>query len=231
MTASLLPQPQRRLHPIVPPKQPWYPVGIDLVVDLPSNSSGYKHILVVVCYLSKFVTAGPLFTKTTKSVLDALSEIYLTYGVHKIIQPDQGKEFTNKANNNRGAIHKLTLKQQIKQKKLYDMKVQANRPDFKEDDLFLVLDKAKEKKIKGTKDKPKYKGPFNIVRVTESYLILHQMAKKENILFMLENIIYVIETMKIYLLLRHWLAQHRFVPKREEVQPQTLLRRNLGVPW
>ena len=96
MTAALPPQPQRKLHPIVPPKQPWYHVGMDLVVDLPSNSLGYKHILVVVCYLSKFVTARPLFTKTTKSVLDALSEIYLTYGVPKIIQHDQGKEFTSK---------------------------------------------------------------------------------------------------------------------------------------
>ena len=97
MTASLPPQHQRKLHPIVPPKQPWYHVGMDLVVDLPSNSSGYKHILVAACYLSKFVTARPLSTKTTKSVLDALSDIYLTYGVPKIIQHDQGKEFTSKA--------------------------------------------------------------------------------------------------------------------------------------
>ena len=87
------PQPQRKLHPIVPPKQPWYHVRMDLVVELPNNSSGYKHILVVVCYLSKFVTARPLSTKSTKSVLDALSEIYLTYGVPKIIQHDQGKEY------------------------------------------------------------------------------------------------------------------------------------------
>ena len=93
MVASLPPQPQRKLQPIVPPKQPWYHVGMDLVTDLPTNSLGYKHIIVVVCYLSKFVTARPLFTKTTKSVLEALTDIYLTYGVPKIVQHDQGRVY------------------------------------------------------------------------------------------------------------------------------------------
>ena len=96
MTASLLPHPQRKLTPIIPPKIPWYHIGMDLVTDLPLNSQGYKHLLVVVCYLSKFVAARALFSKTTKSVTDALSEIYLIYGVPTIIQHDQGKEFTSK---------------------------------------------------------------------------------------------------------------------------------------
>ena len=71
MTVSLPPQLQRKLHLIVPPPH----VGMDLVVDLPSNLSGYKQILVIACYISKYVTACPLSTKTTKYDLDALSEI------------------------------------------------------------------------------------------------------------------------------------------------------------
>ena len=160
--------------------------------------------------------------------------------------------------------------EQIKQKKLYDKKVQTNRfyfcvrnyqtkilifnycseiicrPDFKEGDLFLVLDKAKEKKIKGTKDKPVYKGPFKIARVTESHLIslsngkerkypIHLARKyhirgqnvSNTILSVLSLILFHIllnYRMKIYLPL-HWLALHRLVPLRGEVQPQTLLRK------
>ena len=94
MIAYSLPKSRIELRPIIAPKTPWHHVGIDLVSDLPSNSQGYKHTIVVVCYLSKYVTARPLLTKTTRSVLDVLTDIYLTYGVPAIIRHDHGKEFT-----------------------------------------------------------------------------------------------------------------------------------------
>ena len=59
-------------------------------------AQGHKHIIVVVCYLSQFVAARPLLLKTSRAVIDALSQIYLIYGVPRIIQHDQGKEFTSK---------------------------------------------------------------------------------------------------------------------------------------
>ena len=96
MKAPLLPQPQRKLQPIAPPKSPWHHIGMDLITDLPANPEGYRHVLVVVCYLTKFVAARALQSKTTKSVINALSEIYLIYDVPAIIQHDQGKEFTSK---------------------------------------------------------------------------------------------------------------------------------------
>ena len=65
--------------------------GIDLVCELPVNSTGFRHILVIVCYLTKFVAARALKSKTTIEVLDKLQDIYLTYGVPKVIQHDQGK--------------------------------------------------------------------------------------------------------------------------------------------
>ena len=64
---------------------------------MPSNEFGYLHILVAVCYLSKFVVARPLKRKTSAEVIDGLRDLYLTYGVPGIIQHDQGKEFTSKA--------------------------------------------------------------------------------------------------------------------------------------
>ena len=98
MTASLPPQPQRELHPIPPSDAPWSHIGIDLICNMPKNPEGYQHILVAVCYLSKFVVARPLRFKTTKEVLDQLVTIYMTYGVPKSLQHDQGKEFTSRVN-------------------------------------------------------------------------------------------------------------------------------------
>ena len=63
MATSNLPKSKLKLQPIPTPRLPWHHIGVDLVTDLPTNSKGYKHILVAVCYLSKFVVARPLFTK------------------------------------------------------------------------------------------------------------------------------------------------------------------------
>ena len=72
---------------------------MDLFVDMPPNEFGYRHVLVVVCYLSKYVVARPLETKTTSEVVAKLLDIYLTFGVPEICQHDQGKEFTSKVRN------------------------------------------------------------------------------------------------------------------------------------
>ena len=64
--------------------------------DLPETPEGYKHILVTVCYLSKYVVARPLKGKTTDEVIRQLQDIYLELGLPDIIQHDQGKEFTSK---------------------------------------------------------------------------------------------------------------------------------------
>ena len=94
-TASLPPQPQKKLHPIPPPDHPWVHIGMYLVCDLPTTAEGYKHILVTVCYLSKYVMARPLKMNTSEEVISPLQDIYLEVGVPKIIQHDQGKEFTS----------------------------------------------------------------------------------------------------------------------------------------
>ena len=96
LTSALPHQPQRKLQPTPPPVQPWYHIGIDLVCDLQHNSDGYKYLLVTACYLSKFCAVRPLRNKTTKEVLRQLDNIYMTLGVPKIMQHDQGPEFRNK---------------------------------------------------------------------------------------------------------------------------------------
>ena len=55
MTAALPPQPQKKLQPIPPPTKTWKHIGMDLICDLCESEDGYKHVLVIVCYLSKYV--------------------------------------------------------------------------------------------------------------------------------------------------------------------------------
>ena len=71
-------------------------IGMDLISDLTISEEGFKHILVTVCYLSKCVIARPLKTKTSQKIIHQLQDIYLDVGIPKIIQHDQGKEFTSK---------------------------------------------------------------------------------------------------------------------------------------
>ena len=94
MTAALPPQPQKKLQPIPPPNRPWKHIGIYLISDLPQTPDGFKHILVTVCYLSKYVVARALKSKTSNEVIDQLQDIYLELGLPDIIQHDQGPEFT-----------------------------------------------------------------------------------------------------------------------------------------
>ena len=84
-----------KLQPIPPPDRPWKHIGIDLICDLPLSPEGYKHILVTVCYLSKYVVVRPLKSKTSSDVIENLKDIYLDIGLPDIIQHDQGKEFTS----------------------------------------------------------------------------------------------------------------------------------------
>ncbi|KAI6655698.1 hypothetical protein LOD99_1838 [Oopsacas minuta] len=95
-SAALPPQPQRELQPIPPPEEPWCHCGIDLICNMSRTVLGFQHILVIVCYLSKFVIVRPLKTKTSKEILDCLQEIYLSFGVPNILQHDQGTEFSSK---------------------------------------------------------------------------------------------------------------------------------------
>ena len=95
-TASLPPNQHKILQPIPPPDRPWKHVGMDLICDMPVSTDGYKHILVTVCYLTKYVLARPLRSKTSEEVIRSLESIYLEVGLPDIIQHDKGGEFTSK---------------------------------------------------------------------------------------------------------------------------------------
>ena len=63
-SAAPPPQTQWELQPILPPEEPWYHYGIDLGCNMSRTTLSYLHIVVMVCYLTKFVVALPLKSKT-----------------------------------------------------------------------------------------------------------------------------------------------------------------------
>ena len=76
-------------------------VAMDLLDVSVISAKGYKYILVVCDYFTKYTEAYPLKDKTTHSVADALMDIWLPrYGFP--MHSDQGKEFDNTM------IHKLS---------------------------------------------------------------------------------------------------------------------------
>ena len=79
MTAALPPQTQEKLQPIPPPFNMWKHIGMDPICDFSESEDGYKHILVTVCYLSKYVEVRPLKSKTSEEVIKNLKDIYLIW--------------------------------------------------------------------------------------------------------------------------------------------------------
>ena len=83
---------------------------MDLFVEMPQNEFGYEHVLVIVCYLSKYVIARPLKTRTSAEVVAELLNVYLTFGVPRVCQHDQGKEFTSKVSYSIDLLMNVTYK-------------------------------------------------------------------------------------------------------------------------
>ena len=78
-------------------------VAMDLLDVSVISAKGYKYILVVCDYFTKYTEAYPLKDKTAHSVADALMDIWLPrYGFPLFLHSDQGKEFDNVM------IHKLS---------------------------------------------------------------------------------------------------------------------------
>ena len=78
-------------------------VAMDLLDVSVISAKGYRYILVVCDYFTKYTEAYPLKDKTARSVADALMDIWLPrYGFPLFLHSDQGKEFDN------AMIHKLS---------------------------------------------------------------------------------------------------------------------------
>lgn len=83
------------LQPIPAIGQPFEHLIIDCVGPLPRSKSGHSYLLTVMCQATRYPAVFPLRTITTKSVVKALTQFISTFGIPKIIQSDQGSNFTS----------------------------------------------------------------------------------------------------------------------------------------
>ena len=90
--------PINRHHPMghVPVSGRFERVAMDLLDVSVISAKGYKYILVVCDYFTKYTEAYPLKDKMARSVADALMDLWLPrYGFPLFLHSDQGKEFDN----------------------------------------------------------------------------------------------------------------------------------------
>lgn len=71
-------------------------IGIDLVSGLPLTSDGYKGIMVITEYLSKYPYAVPIRSKSADEIAEKLWVYISIFGPPKELLSDNGKEFLNK---------------------------------------------------------------------------------------------------------------------------------------
>lgn len=82
------------LYPIPAVGHPFEHLIIDCVGPLPHFKSGSSYFLTVMCQATRYPAAYPLRTVTTKSV-KVLSPFISVVGIPKVIQSDQGSNFTS----------------------------------------------------------------------------------------------------------------------------------------
>ena len=68
---------------------------MDLIGPFKSSALGYKFVLTVVDYFSKYVEAVPIPDKSVDSVAKGIYKIYCQQGAPVHIITDQGKQFVN----------------------------------------------------------------------------------------------------------------------------------------
>ncbi len=82
------------LFPIPAVSQPFEYLIIDCVGPLPRSKSGANYLLTV-CQSTRYPAAYPLRTITTRSAVRALSQFISIFGIPKVIQSDQGSNFSS----------------------------------------------------------------------------------------------------------------------------------------
>ncbi|CAM5118606.1 unnamed protein product [Eretmochelys imbricata] len=77
--------------------QPWELVGMDLIGPLPATKKGYQYILAAMDYLTRWVDAFPLRTKSAYEVAKKIYSIIIKYGYVQRILTDGDPEFNNES--------------------------------------------------------------------------------------------------------------------------------------
>uniref|UniRef100_A0A3P9HAM8 Gypsy retrotransposon integrase-like protein 1 n=1 Tax=Oryzias latipes TaxID=8090 RepID=A0A3P9HAM8_ORYLA len=86
---------QAPLHPLPVIGTPFRRIAMDVVGPLEKSSSGYKYILVICDYATRFPEAFPLRSIKTPKIIGALVQLFSRVGVPDEIITDQATNFTS----------------------------------------------------------------------------------------------------------------------------------------
>ncbi|KAL2095520.1 hypothetical protein ACEWY4_007668 [Coilia grayii] len=84
------------LHPLSMISTPFQRIAMDIVGPLEKSSSGYRFILVICDYATRYPEAFPLRSITTPKVVSVLVQLFSRVGFSKEILTDQGTNFTSR---------------------------------------------------------------------------------------------------------------------------------------
>ena len=90
--------PAGRRHPLgnIPTGHHWDRITMDILDVCDPTPDGYRYILVIADYFSKWTEAFPIKDKCADTVADVLvNKIILRFGMPLVIHSDQGREFEN----------------------------------------------------------------------------------------------------------------------------------------
>ena len=88
--------PPAPLQPIPVMAEPFERVLVDCVGPLPRTKSGNKYLLSIMCAATRYPEAVPVCSITSKVVVAALTKLFSTFGLPKVVQTDQGSNFLSK---------------------------------------------------------------------------------------------------------------------------------------
>ena len=81
------------LKPVEIVNEPFKKIAIDIVGELLRTTSGYKYILTIVNYATRYPEAIPLRTTNAKTVAEALIQYFSRVSIPDEIVSDQGSIF------------------------------------------------------------------------------------------------------------------------------------------
>lgn len=87
----------RGFHPVTPSFAllPFDHLAVDTISPNRVSDDGYLYILIVVDLATRFVLLRPLKTKLMEEIAQQFVELFMIFGIPKIIQSDNGSEFAN----------------------------------------------------------------------------------------------------------------------------------------
>ena len=84
------------LQPLPIVSEPFAKVAFDIAGPLPRTTKGNKYLLTMICLFTKFPAAIPLRRVDNETVLNAMMEMFSTFGLPQEILTDQGSVFCSR---------------------------------------------------------------------------------------------------------------------------------------